>query len=362
MRPRPIGYLCGMKQVDYLIVGLGLAGIAFCEQCLAHGKSIFVFDNGVDGASRVAAGLYNPVILKRYTLPWHAEAQFDLATTYFKALEQKLGVQLRIALPVRKVFQSIEDQNNWYAASDQSGLKRFMQIPLVPNTTEGVKAPYDLGEVKETGRVDILALQKAYTAYLVQQQAFAKANFDYERLEIKSGHVHYKGIQAKKIVFAEGFGIKHNPYFNTLPLVGNKGEYIIVKVAGLRLEAALKSSFFIVPLGEDYYKVGATYDWTSKDTTPTAAAREELIAKFKAIVAHPFEVIDQQVGIRPTTGDRRALIGQHPRHAPLAVLNGLGTRGIMAGPELARYLFNFLEFELPLPAEIDIMRFPKKFD
>ena len=359
--PETIGYLCRVKQVDYLIVGLGLAGIAFSEQCLAHGKSVFVIDSGVAGASRVAAGLYNPVILKRYTLPWRAEEQFDLARTYFKALELKLKVPLRIPLPVRKIFQSIEDQNNWFAASDNPGLKRFMNPNLIQNQIKGLEAPYALGQVNETGRVDIVTLQKAYASYLEQMHAFAKAVFDYSQLELLEDGVVYQEIKAKKIVFAEGYGMRQNPYFNKLPLVGNKGEYIVVWVPGLALDAALKSSFFIVPLGNDCYKVGATYDWTSKDILPTAGAREELIAKFKTVVQLPFKVIDQEVGIRPTTGDRRALIGQHPHYPPLAVLNGLGTRGIMAGPLLAQYLFNHLEHQQSLPPEIDIMRFPKKF-
>ena len=58
-----------MKEVDYIIVGLGLAGIAFAEHCERANKRFVVFDQGGDGASRVAAGLYNPVILKRYSLP-----------------------------------------------------------------------------------------------------------------------------------------------------------------------------------------------------------------------------------------------------------------------------------------------------
>ncbi len=359
--PKAIRYLCKVKNVDYLIVGLGLAGIAFSEQCLTHNKSVFVIDSGLAGASRVAAGLYNPVILKRYTLPWRAEEQFDLAQTYFKNLEQKLQLRLRLPLAVRKILQSIEDQNNWFAASDAPGLKRFMNSNLIKNQIDGVQAPYDLGEVNETGRVDIVTLQKAYIRYLEQINAFAKASFDYTQLQLLEDGVIYQDIKAKKIVFAEGYGMTKNPYFNQLPLVGNKGEYIIVKVPGLALDAALKASFFIVPLGEDRYKVGATYDWTSKDFLPTATAREELMAKFKTVVNLPFKVIDQEVGIRPTTGDRRALIGQHPLYPQMAVLNGLGTRGIMAGPLLARYLFNYLENQQPLPPEVDIMRFPKKF-
>jgi len=87
----------------------------------------------VVGASRVAAGLYNPVILKRYTLPWKAVEQFDLAIPFYADLEEKLGVTFMTKMPVQKVFSSVEDQNNWFAASDKISLERFVSPRLVKN-------------------------------------------------------------------------------------------------------------------------------------------------------------------------------------------------------------------------------------
>ncbi|KKL04323.1 hypothetical protein LCGC14_2617230, partial [marine sediment metagenome] len=57
-----------MKELDYIVVGLGLAGMAFCEQLYGHDKKFIVVDSGGASASRVSGGVYNPVILKRYTL------------------------------------------------------------------------------------------------------------------------------------------------------------------------------------------------------------------------------------------------------------------------------------------------------
>jgi glycine oxidase len=62
-----------MKELDYIIVGCGLAGVSFCEELRAHGKSFVVFDDQSQQSSIVAAGLYNPVILKRFTAVWKAK-------------------------------------------------------------------------------------------------------------------------------------------------------------------------------------------------------------------------------------------------------------------------------------------------
>ncbi|WP_299214877.1 FAD-dependent oxidoreductase [uncultured Dokdonia sp.] len=349
-----------MQEVDYIIVGLGLAGIAFCEQLENANKAFIVFDNGVDGASRVAAGLYNPVILKRYTLPWKATAQLDIAVPYFRKIEKKIQASCLYELPVQKVFSSVEDQNNWFAASDQPELCRFISPMLVPDHNPHIKAPHAYGQVLETGRIDIKKLQKKYQAYLETKNAFAKADFEHSEIECIDQGVIYKGIRAKRIVFAEGYGLKKNPYFKQLPLVGNKGEYIIIKAEDLKLAAAIKTSFFVIPLGDNLYKVGATFNWKDKDTNPTKEARTELIEKLTSLISCDYEIVDQEVGIRPTVGDRRALLGTHPEFPQLAIFNGLGTRGIMMSAMLAIDLYEHLENGKNLPEEINITRFGKK--
>ena len=65
--------------VDYLIVGLGLAGISFCEVLERNQKSFKVISDDSQTSSVVAGGLYNPVTLKRFTLAWKAKEQLDLA-------------------------------------------------------------------------------------------------------------------------------------------------------------------------------------------------------------------------------------------------------------------------------------------
>ena len=46
-----------------------------------------------------------------------------------------------------------------------------------------------------------------------------------------------------------------------------------------------------------------------------------------------------------------------PAFPSLAVLNGLGTRGVMIAPTVAKELFNHLEKGKALDPEIDIKRF-----
>ncbi len=180
-------------------------------------------------------------------------------------------------------------------------------------------------------------------------------------MKINSDTIHYKNIEANHIVFTDGFGLKQNLYFNYLPLVGSKGEYIVVKSTELKLEVILKGSVFIIPLEDDTYLVGATYDNEDKTKIPTLEKKEALILKLKKIITCDFKVIDHFAAIRPTVKDRRPMVGKHPRHQRLTLINGLGTRGVMASSYLANQLYNHLENGDDLNPEIDIKRFESLF-
>ena len=122
----------------------------------------------------------------------------------------------------------------------------------------------------------------------------------------------------------------------------------------------IKSSVFILPIGNDLYKVGATYDWKDKTNNPTEEGKKELVDKLKELISCDFEIVEHFAGVRPTVKDRRPLVGTHPIHSQLHVLNGLGTRGVMLGPYLANQLFQHIENAVPLESEINIERCYKK--
>ncbi|MFL2623860.1 MAG: FAD-dependent oxidoreductase [Flavobacteriaceae bacterium] len=67
--------------------------------------------------------------------------------------------------------------------------------------------------------------------------------------------------------------------------------------------------------------------------------------------------MQQRAGIRPTVIDRRPLVGQHRVHKNLYILNGLGSRGVLVAPTVAKNLIDFIEDEIQLSKDIDINRF-----
>ncbi|MCB4799337.1 NAD(P)/FAD-dependent oxidoreductase [Neotamlana laminarinivorans] len=346
-----------MKQVDYIIVGLGIAGVSFCEQLRANNKSFLVYDNNSQKSSVVAGGLYNPVVLRRFTSVWKSKQQLDLALPMYADIEKRLHIKLDYKLPVYRKFASTEEQNNWFTASDKPLLAPFLSTNLVKNSNKKLNAPFGFGEVLHSGKIDVKTLIELYKTDLINNKLFFDEGFDYDSINFSSESLNYKNISAKQIVFAEGYGLKQNPFFKNLPLVGTKGELITIYAPEINIDFVLKSGVFLIPLGDDLYTVGATYEW--KDTTynVTEKAKKELIDKLKKLINCDFKVVNQVAGMRPTVIDRRPLVGTHQKHKNLHILNGLGTRGVMIGPYAAQELFNSIENNVILNSEINIDRF-----
>jgi len=348
--------------VDYLVVGLGLAGISFCHTLEANDKTFRVISDSSQQASVVAGGLYNPVILKRFTLAWRADEQLDLALPFYLELERKLKTSLDYKLPVLRRFASIEEQNMWFEAADNPKLQPFLATKLLKNTNPQIEAPFGYGEVLHTGRIDTKALIRQYQKYLKEKKLLLDASFEYSQLAIEDSFISYQGIKAKQLVFATGYGSQQNPYFNYLPLNGTKGELLTIRAPLLKEQQVIKSSVFIIPLGDDVYRIGATYKWKDKTNLPTEEAKSELLAKLATFMKCDFEILQHVAGIRPTVADRRPLVGQHPEHKNLFILNGFGSRGVMIAPYASQALFKSIENGMELPNDMDIVRFQKRYN
>ncbi|MEJ1223301.1 NAD(P)/FAD-dependent oxidoreductase [Sediminicola sp. 1XM1-17] len=347
--------------VDYLVVGLGLAGISFCEVLEQNHTSFMVISDDSQTSSNVAGGLYNPVILKRFTLAWDAKAQLDLAIPFYNKLEEKLRTQLDYKLSVLRRFASIEEQNMWFEAADKPQLAHFLSTKIIANKNSAIDAPFGYGKVLYTGRIATKKLLATYKNYLIEKDMLLQETCQFNQLNIGQEQVTYKGITAKHVVFATGYGQSANPFFSYLPLNGTKGELLTIKAPDLKEENVIKSSVFIIPLGNDLYRIGATYKWKDKTNIPTEESRMELLEKLNTFLKCSYEVVDHVAGIRPTVADRRPLVGRHPEYENLYALNGFGSRGVMTGPKTAMDLFEFIENGVPLSKEIDIARFTKKY-
>ena len=345
-----------MRKVDYIVVGLGIAGIAICSQLEKHGKNFIAIDNGRRGSTAASGGVFNPTVLKRFTAAWNAADFYPVARQFYSSMSEKLGQTIFQKLPILRIFANVEEQNNWIVASDKKQLRAYLSSQFVKNVNPSIEAPNGFGKLKGTGKINTEGFLSGYRNHLKKINLLMIEDFDYAQLYIENGSVSYKNISAHRIIFCEGAQAVENPYFPSEAIIGNKGEYIVIKAPELHLDCLLKGSMYIIPMGNDVYKVGATYNRDYLDNTPSTMAKSEIHSKLNSLISCPYHVVGQVSGIRPTTKDHRPLLGSLTKNPEIIFFNGLGTRGFLMAPLLAEMLYNYLEEAIALPQEVNIRR------
>ena len=343
-----------------LIVGLGLAGLAYAEHLRREGLTFHIIDGGTGGSSQIAAGIYNPTVLKRFTLSWKGALFHSFAMPFYDLLEKRLESNFVYPAHINKFFNKNAEHNDWISASDQKELNFFLDPTIHSNENSEINSPDGFGCVKNTGRVATKKLIDSYRKSL-QLDEFSTETFDYDSLQISKTSVRYKQYEAKHIVFCEGYQMVNNPYFNVLPLVGLKGEILIIKAPGLQSKTILKGPIFIAPIGNDLYWAGATFEREDKTLNCTQKGRDWVLERIRKMISSDFEIVDHITQIRPTVIDRRPLIGSHPVHQNIHLLNGFGARGVLGAPLLSKWLLDHVEQKSALPSEVNLNRFKSYF-
>lgn len=326
-------------QRDVLIVGFGLAGWALTEALSKQGISFVVFDPLKNSSSRSATGVYNPVVLKRFRSIWNANMLMEQAIPFYSQPKYKDAVH---PMTVHRVLTSVSEQNDWTVASDNPDLRHYLEPIIQLKTNANLHAPFGVGIVRQTGWVDTNKLLTIAQQELNQKGCFVEEFFDYAALKVSSEMLHYKDWEVNHVVFAEGVGVFKNPWFSKLPIIPNKGEWLIILCKGLELDQIVKGSVFIVPLGNDTYRVGATYAREFGSDLPTPEGKTWLLAQLRKLIDLPIDILHHGAGLRPTVSDRKPIIGTHPKHKNIWCINGLGSRGVLWAPYLATTLVNAL--------------------
>lgn len=330
-------------KVDFIIVGQGLAGTLLTYELFRQNKTFLVFDDpGQSKASDVAAGLINPVVFRRMTKSWMVDDAFPQMETTYRQMEELLQAQFYFPSRMLKILNEGE-VDFWKEKVFANQLEPYLQHePDLNYRNRNITNAFSFGCVNKSGHFDIQKLISAYSGFLNRQNRIRNEKFIYQKLILQPGCVDYEDVIAEKIIFCEGFAASENPFFKNLKFKHSKGEVLELKNPELKLNEIVSDDVFVMPIGNDRYKVGATYSWDELNWETTDAARKELLTKLKNIISANSEVLNQKVGIRPTMHDRKPVIGLLPDNPQIGIFNGLGSKGVLLGPYFARQLANYL--------------------
>ncbi len=350
-----------MKEVDYIIVGQGLAGSVLAYSLIAQNQKVLVIDEEKEfTSSKIAAGLCNPIVFKRLTKSWMIDEVLPYAIKFYRNQEELLGKAFYFDVPLYKLFVDEKEQEFWKQKSNEPHLFDWMNTDIeFPFDKEKINYPFGAAKTLKSGFLNTAKWLNEIKKYLVESDAYLNQKFDHTTIEFIENGVVWNNYKAQKIIFCEGYQTIHNPYFDWLPFKLTKGEVLTVNFKNLEIKEAINKGIFVLPY-EENYKLGATYNWDDLDELPTDEGATQLLNKAKKFINSNIIVLEHKAGIRPTVKDRRPLLGIHPKYHQLAVFNGMGTKGVILAPYFANKMVHLLLKNEPLPKDVNIERFIKK--
>jgi glycine oxidase len=334
-----------LMSAPILIVGQGLAGSLLAWEFERAGIDFEIADAGhTYASSRIGAGIINPVTGQRLVKSWRVDALLPAALATYRELESALGLPLLTPMRVRRFFH------------DERERRVFAE-----KLARGELAPY-AGAADEAGffiegaaRVDTAVLIAAMrvrlrtAGRLREEQVDVSAERARRDLVILcTGAARVSGEAARVFDFAR--------------LQPAKGETLTLELAEagaapVAAEVILNDGHWVLPLADGRLRVGATFEPGVADRMPTATAREALERSAARLLQRKFRVVAHEAGLRVTTPDKHPVAGRSPRDPGLGIFNGLGSKGALLAPGLARQWMNHLTEAVPFDAAVDVRRF-----
>jgi glycine/D-amino acid oxidase-like deaminating enzyme len=347
---------------DYIIVGQGLAGSILAYELGRRGARLLLLDaERENSASRVAAGIINPITGRNLVKTWLADEAIPSAIAFYEELAAVLGREVWRAQPINWIIEEAKAWNDFQALSAKENTAKYVaEVSDNLLYSQYLHDAQGAAVFNYSGRVDLPALVAGFRAYFSQNQTYIKEVFDYDSLIVHDKeNISYKSYQAKGIIFCQGaVDGSENPFFLYLPFAPAKGEVLQVEIKDNPLNKQLlkHKSLMLAPLGDSKYWLGASYLRDFAHDLPTEEEKATLLSQFSTFWRGDFAVVEHLSAIRPTVKDRKPFLGSHKQHENVHIFNGLGAKGTYLAPYFAPIMADYLLLGTVLPKEVDIRR------
>jgi glycine/D-amino acid oxidase-like deaminating enzyme len=346
--------------VDFLVIGQGISGSFLQFELEWSGLTHIVIDEALPNtASRIAAGLINPVTGRRHVTTWMIDELLGFSREAYGRLEEVLGNKLFSPATVVDFFPTAQMRLAFLNRLEEGG--PYLRLPDEERDFLD-RFNYELGYglIGPCYLVDVPGLLAATRERMRRLGVLREERFLPAELVVKGDGVRYGDIEARYIVFCEGAGGVENTYFSRLPFAPNKGEALIVEVPDLKLKGMVyKKGISLVPWRDDLYWAGSSYEWSFDHAEPTELFRQRTEAALGGWLRLPFRTLGHLAAVRPATVERRPFVGFHPAYPAVGILNGMGTKGCSLAPYFAHELVQQVLAGRPIRADADVKRFTK---
>lgn len=350
--------------VEFLIIGQGICGTWLSYYLQKEKRSFIVIDNNdPDSASRVAAGIINPVTGRRIVKTWMIDELLEFIVPAYTELGKELGIK---AIAQRSLIDFHPTPQMKIAFDDR--LKEnadFLFQPVDQNKYNNIfNYDFGFGEVNPCYTVNLKEIIPLWRKQLLSNGQLIEEDFDINRLINSENSIRWSDrngqiIKAEKIIFCDGINSAQNPFFKNLPFALNKGEAIIFESKEIPADHLFKKGMMLTSIEKDFFWIGSNYLWEFDNDKPTEQFRKQTEMLLKNWLKVSFRIVNHKASVRPANIERRPFVGFHPAQKNVGILNGMGTKGCSLAPYFAKQLVDHLLYQKEILAEADIKRFSK---
>jgi len=280
------------------VIGFGLAGACVALQLQRAGHEVRVIDDGRAGSSMMAAGLVNPVAGRNFEPSWEVKEAWEVALPFY----EELGEGLFQEVPIRRLWRDKKDRAKFETKREM--LERWI------------------------AKVDEHGVTWKGGGWLDCPKFLAQAR----KVFLKRGGEIFEKPQGGKQIWCAGAPGLLRGDFEGVAHRSAKGEILTVEVPGWDEERILNRNGWVIPIGGDRYRVGATYEWDDLESGPTAEGRAKVEELLRTFTTRDFKVIDHVAGIRPIIERSRPVVIYQEGKGWM--VNGLGSKGVIYAPRV----------------------------
>lgn len=316
-----------MPHFDRAVVGSGLAGAALAWQWRLRGRTVLLIDRGdAVTPSRVAAGLITPITGKRLAIDPNFDSLLAAAEQLYTHVERIIGTKL---LHRDGAVRILKDDAE--AARYTQRRERMLRGRTEPATldTQVFHAPFGAFAMTQALRLDVYGFLDATRRAFEKDGAFRQAAYP----------ACDPGI--RPLVIATGIAAARDGTLPAQRFEPARGDILTVHIPGLHESRVVHRGIWLVQVGPQLYRVGATYDWATLSDTPSAAGRAELESRLRECLKLPFDVLQHDAAVRPISRSRQPIA--EPIAPGIWAFNGLGSRGTLLAPWHAARLIEQIE-------------------
>ncbi len=341
-----------------LIIGQGISGTLLSWFLYQNSIPFLIIDEPKENtASKVAAGILNPVTGRRIVKTWMIEEIMPFAISTYKAIGDFLNIETYSQKNIIDFFPTQQMKTAFEERVAEQA--EYLNLDHSRDFTTQFNYHYGYGNISPSYTIHLQEILMQWRHFLSKKELLLEAFFTIDELHIGEEKITYQNIVADKIIFADGINCYDNKWFKNLPFAFNKGEALMVDIPHLSTEYIYKKGLTICPLTNGLFWVGSNYVWSYKDDSPTEAFKNNTIAFLKEWLKLDFTVVHHNASIRPANIERRPFVGFHPKQKNVGILNGMGAKGSSLAPFFANELVQHLIHNTLISADADVQRFTK---